>query len=56
MGFEDKPMASVSVKKDGDGWLVEILNADGKDRQERFFYSEAEARAYWLAESRRVNG
>lgn len=46
MGFEDKPTASVSVDKSGDGWLVKTYNLGGEDLQEKFFHSKAEADAF----------
>jgi hypothetical protein len=50
LAFEDKPMASASLEKDGDGWLVVTFNIGGKARRERFFYSKAEADAYLLTQ------
>ncbi|MEY9828471.1 hypothetical protein ABIA25_000286 [Sinorhizobium fredii] len=50
MGFPDKPRPSVSVEERDGGWVVVARNADGKDHQERFFHSQAEAKAFWLSE------
>ena len=54
MNFENKPRATASYEKDGDGWVVVTLNADGKARQERPFSSQAEAKTFWLAELGRI--
>lgn len=54
MNFEDKPRPSVSYEKSLDGWVVVTLNADGQARQERPFNSQAEAKAFWLAELGRL--
>lgn len=48
MGLPEKPMASADVDKSGEGWVVTTHNVGGVEKQERFFYSKAEADAYLL--------
>lgn len=54
MGFPDKPKPSVSIEARDGGWVVVTLNADGVPRHERFFNSQAEAKAFWLSEHSRT--
>ncbi|MDQ0324061.1 hypothetical protein QO002_006268 [Pararhizobium capsulatum DSM 1112] len=46
MAFPDRPLASISKEKLGDGWLVKTLNVGDQVEQEYFFKSEAAADAY----------
>jgi hypothetical protein len=50
MDLGKEPKVSVSIEQMTGGWRVVTLNADGKARQERDFYSKAEANAFWLSE------
>lgn len=54
MGFDDKPAPSVGMDKQEDGWLVTVHNLDNKARQEKFFYSRAEADAYMQSQYQRI--
>ncbi|SCW39179.1 hypothetical protein SAMN02927900_01304 [Rhizobium mongolense subsp. loessense] len=52
MGFHEKPLASATIEQKPDGWEVVTRNVAGVDKEERFFYSKAEAQAYYQQQSR----
>ena len=50
MEFSERPLASVSKDKSGEGWVVVTSNLAGIPRQERYFASEAEADSFKLSQ------